>query len=92
MVFKQLLFQALLFQHVCQSWVIRRTLEKVYKVYLDKTAITDQLVAEIQRLAYDQGDSDVFVSIFSTPQGEKVDVSLKRLTYPLLLLWGEADP
>jgi pimeloyl-ACP methyl ester carboxylesterase len=86
--FKQRLFQALLFKHMRQSWVIPRTLEKVY---LDKTAITDQLVAEIQRLAYDQGDLDVFVSVLSTPQGEKVDVLLKRLTYPLLLLWGEAD-
>lgn len=87
--FKQRLFQALLFQYVRQRWVIRRTLEKVY---LDKTAITDQLVAEIQRPAYDQGALDVFVSVFSTPQGEKVDVLLKQLTCPLLLLWGEADP
>ncbi|WP_413173232.1 alpha/beta fold hydrolase [Anabaena azotica] len=87
--FKQRLFQALLFQYVRQRWVIRRTLEKVY---LDKTAITDQLVAEIQRPAYDQGALDVFVSVFSTPQGEKVDILLKRLTCPLLLLWGEADP
>lgn len=87
--FKQRLFQALLFQYVRQRWVIRRTLEKVY---LDKTAITDQLVAEIQRPAYDQGALDVFVSVFSTPQGEKVDVLLKQLNCPLLLLWGEADP
>jgi pimeloyl-ACP methyl ester carboxylesterase len=87
--FQRRLFQALLFQYVRQRWVIRRTLEKVY---LDKTAITDQLVAEIQRPAYDQGALDVFVSVFSTPQGEKVDVLLKQLTCPLLLLWGEADP
>ncbi|GCL38943.1 MAG: alpha/beta fold hydrolase [Sphaerospermopsis kisseleviana] len=87
--FKQRLFQALLFQYVRQRWVIRRTLEKVY---LDKTAITNQLVTEIQRPAYDPGALDVFVSVFSTPQGEKVDVLLKQLTCPLLLLWGEADP
>ncbi|TAF09855.1 MAG: alpha/beta fold hydrolase [Nostocales cyanobacterium] len=87
--FKQRLSQALLFQYVRQRWVIRRTLEKVY---LDKTAITNQLVAEIQRPAYDQGALDVFVSVFSTPQGEKVDILLKQLNCPLLLLWGEADP
>lgn len=86
---KQRLFQALLFQYVRQRWVIRRTLEKVY---LDKTAITNQLVAEIQRPAFDKGALDVFVSVFSTPQGEKVDVLLQQLTSPLLLLWGEADP
>ena len=87
--FKQRLAQSLLFEYTRQKWVIRRTLEKVY---LDKSAVTDQLVAEIQRPAYDQGALDVFISVFSTPQGEKVDVLLKQLNCPLLLLWGEADP
>ncbi len=72
-----------------QGWVILCTVEKVY---LNKTAITDKLVAEIQSPAYYQGALDVFISVFTTPQGEKVDVLLKRLTYHLLLLWGEADP
>ncbi|MDZ7962805.1 MAG: alpha/beta fold hydrolase [Aulosira sp. DedQUE10] len=88
-MFQQPLAQFLLFQYVRQRWVIRQTLEKVY---LDKSAITDQLVEEIYRPAYDAGALDVFVSVFSTPQGEKVDVLLKQLTCPLLLLWGEADP
>ncbi|WP_138501076.1 alpha/beta fold hydrolase [Nostoc sp. PA-18-2419] len=88
-IFQQPLAQFLLFQYVRQRWVIRQTLEKVY---LDKSAITDQLVEEIYRPAYDPGAMDVFVSVFSTPQGEKVDVLLKQLTCPLLLLWGEADP
>ncbi|MTJ13353.1 alpha/beta fold hydrolase [Anabaena sp. UHCC 0187] len=87
--FKQRLSQSLLFQYTRQKWVIRRTLEKVY---LDKNAITDQLVAEIQRPAFDKGALDVFVSVFSSPQGAKVDILLKQLTCPLLLLWGEADP
>ncbi|MBD2440384.1 alpha/beta fold hydrolase [Nostoc sp. FACHB-110] len=88
-IFQQPLSQLLLFQYVRQRWVIRQTLEKVY---LDKTAITDQLIDEIARPAYDEGAFDVFVSVFSTPQGEKVDVLLKQLTCPLLLLWGEGDP
>jgi pimeloyl-ACP methyl ester carboxylesterase len=88
-VFKQRLLQTLLFQYTRQKWVIRRTLEKVY---LDKGAVTDQLVEEIYRPAFDEGAIDVFISVFSTPQGEKVDVLLKQLTYPLLLIWGEADP
>ncbi|NET73087.1 MAG: alpha/beta fold hydrolase [Sphaerospermopsis sp. SIO1G2] len=87
--FQQRLFQTLLFQYLRQRWVIRRTLQKVY---LDQTAITDQLVREIQRPAFDQGALDVFLSVFSTPQGEKVDVLLTKLTCPLLLLWGEGDP
>jgi pimeloyl-ACP methyl ester carboxylesterase len=88
-IFKQRLTQSLLFQYVRQRWVIRRTLEKVY---LDKTAITNQLVEEIRRPADDKGALDVFVSVFSTPQGEKVDVLLQKLVCPLLLLWGEFDP
>jgi len=88
-MFQQPLAQFLLFQYVQQRWVIRQTLEKVY---LNKSAITDQLVEEIHRPACDPGALDVFVSVFSTPQGEKVDVLLKQLTCPLLMLWGEADP
>ncbi|MHC5675864.1 alpha/beta fold hydrolase [Nostoc sp.] len=88
-ILQQPLAQFLLFQYVRQRWVIRQTLEKVY---LDKSAITDQLVEEISRPAFDPGALDVFVSVFSTPQGEKVDLLLKQLTCPLLMLWGEADP
>ncbi len=87
--FQQPLAQFFLFQYIKQKWVIRQTLEKVY---LDKTAITDQLVEEIYHPACDTGAFDVFLSVFSTPQGEKVDVLLKQLTCPLLMLWGEADP
>ncbi|MEA5603489.1 alpha/beta fold hydrolase [Nostoc sp. UHCC 0252] len=88
-IFQQPLAQFLLFQYVRQRWVIRQTLEKVY---LDKSAVTDQLIEEISRPADDPGALDVFVSVFSSPQGEKVDVLLKQLTCPLLMLWGEADP
>jgi pimeloyl-ACP methyl ester carboxylesterase len=79
----------LLFQYIRQPWVIRQTLEKVY---LDKSAVTDQLVEEIYRPACDPGAMEVFASVFSTPQGEKVDKLLEQLTAPLLMLWGEADP
>jgi pimeloyl-ACP methyl ester carboxylesterase len=88
-IFQQPLAQFLLFQYIRQKWVIRQTLEKVY---LDKSAITDQLVEEIYRPSCDEGAIDVFCSVFSTPQGEKVDVLLKQLTCPLLMLWGEGDP
>lgn len=79
----------LLFQYIRQPWVIRQTLEKVY---LDKSVITDELVEAIYRPSCDPGALQVFASVFSTPQGEKVDKLLQALTCPLLLLWGEADP
>ncbi|MEO0839934.1 MAG: alpha/beta fold hydrolase [Cyanobacteria bacterium J06643_5] len=88
-IFKLPLARFILFQYIRQPWVIRQTLEKVY---LDKSAITDQLIEEIRRPSGDKGAFDVFCSVFSTPQGEKVDVLLQQLTCPLLLLWGEADP
>ena len=88
-IFKLPLAQFILFLYIRQPCVIRKTLEKVY---LDKTAITDQLIEEIRRPSGDKGAFDVFCSVFSTPQGEKVDVLLQQLTCPLLLLWGEADP
>lgn len=79
----------LLFQYVRQKSTIRKTLEKVY---LDQSAVTDRLIDEIQRPAFDQGAEKVFASVFRTPQGEKVDVLLGQLTRPLLMLWGEGDP
>jgi pimeloyl-ACP methyl ester carboxylesterase len=69
--------------------VIRKTLSQVY---LDQSAITDQLVEEIYRPSCDAGAHKVFASVFKSPQGEKIDVLLEQLTCPLLLLWGEADP
>ncbi len=88
-IFQQPLAQFILFQYVRQRWVIRQTLEKVY---LDKSAITEQLIEEIHRPSNDPGAVDVFASMFSTPKGEKNDVLLRQLTCPLLILWGEADP
>ena len=79
----------LLFQYVRQRSVIRKTLSQVY---LDQSAVTDQLVEEIYRPSCDTGAHKVFASVFKSPQGEKIDVLLKQLTRPLLLLWGEADP
>jgi len=79
----------LLFQYVRQRSTVRRTLEKVY---LDQSAITEQLIAEIRRPAFDPGAAQVFASVFKSPRGETVDALLAKLGCPLLLLWGEADP
>ncbi len=79
----------LLFKYVQRPATIRKTLEKVY---LDKSAVTDRLVAEIYRPSLDKGAVDVFASVFKTPQGEKNDVLLQQLQCPLLMLWGEGDP
>jgi pimeloyl-ACP methyl ester carboxylesterase len=79
----------LLFQYVRQRSVIRQTLEKVY---LDHTAITDQLVEEIYRPSCDPGAATVFASVFKFRQGEPVDALLSQMKCPLLMLWGVGDP
>ncbi|MEB3338595.1 MAG: alpha/beta fold hydrolase [Leptolyngbyaceae bacterium] len=79
----------LLFKYVQQKSVIRKTLEKVY---LDQSAITEQLIEEIYRPSCDPGAPQVFASVFKSPSGDKVDTLLQQLLCPLLMLWGEADP
>ena len=79
----------LLFQYVRQPSMIRKTLQKVY---LDRSAVTEQLVEDIYRPSCDKGAAQVFASVFKTPQGEKIDVLLKQLSCPLFTIWGEADP
>lgn len=79
----------LLFQYVRQPATVRKTLEKVY---LDTSAVTDQLVEDIRRPAFDPGAAQVFASVFKAPQGDPVDALLARMAAPLLLLWGEGDP
>lgn len=79
----------LLFQYVRQKSVIRKTLQKVY---LDQTAVTDQLVEDIYRPSCDEGAARVFAAVFKSPQGERNDVLLTQMQCPLLMLWGEGDP
>lgn len=79
----------LLFQYVRQRSVIRRTLSQVY---LDQSAVTDELVEDIYRPSCDEGAVKVFASVFKAPPGEKNDVLIEQLTCPLMMLWGEGDP
>jgi pimeloyl-ACP methyl ester carboxylesterase len=88
-LFRQDWASFLLFKYVQQRSTIRKTLEQVY---LDRSAITDQLIEEIYQPSCDPGAPKVFASVFRTPQGEKIDVLLNQLTRPLLMIWGEADP
>lgn len=79
----------LLFQYARQKSMIRKTLQKVY---LDQTAVTDQLIEDIYRPSCDAGAARVFASVFKSPRGETNDVLLGQMSCPLLMLWGEGDP
>ncbi|TRU35231.1 MAG: alpha/beta fold hydrolase [Microcystis aeruginosa Ma_MB_F_20061100_S20] len=79
----------LLFLYTRQPKTIRKTLEKVY---LDRSAITEELIEDIRRPSLDAGAAKVFASVFKSPRGENVDILLQKLSCPLLMLWGEGDP
>jgi pimeloyl-ACP methyl ester carboxylesterase len=79
----------LLYKFVQRKTFIRNTLRKVY---VDQSAVTEQLIEEIYRPSCDPGATQVFASVFSNQQGEKVDVLLGQMKCPLLMLWGEGDP
>lgn len=78
-----------IFLYLRNRKTIRKTLAKVY---FDPQAISDELVENIYRPAFDKGAYGVFASMFSSPKGKKVDVLLGQLRCPLLQLWGEKDP
>jgi pimeloyl-ACP methyl ester carboxylesterase len=78
-----------MFYYMRQRSQIRKVLLQVYK---DPTAVTDQLVEEIYRPAFDQGALWVFGAVFKSPSGRKLDVLLQALSRPLFLIWGAADP
>jgi pimeloyl-ACP methyl ester carboxylesterase len=80
---------SLLYKFVQRKTFIRNTLKKVY---VDQSAVTNQLVDEIYRPSCDPGAPQVFASVFSNQQGEKVDVMLGEMQCPLLMIWGEGDP
>jgi pimeloyl-ACP methyl ester carboxylesterase len=78
-----------IFQYVRQRSLIKKTL---LKVYLDQSAVTDELIEDIYRPACDVGAPQAFAAMFKTPAGEKNDVLLSQMSCPLLMIWGEGDP
>jgi len=70
---------------------IKKTLRQVYS---NKKNVDDYLVNSIRNPSLDAGAFNVFRSVFnpSGPQGEPLDELFKKLTSPLLLLWGSKDP
>lgn len=69
-----------------------RIREILLKVYKDPTTVTEQLIEDIYRPAFDAGALDVFSAVFKQPPGRKLDELFETLKRPLLLLWGDADP
>ncbi len=77
------------FEQVRQKHRIRNTLTQVYR---NRAAITDELVEMLYQPSCDPGAQQVFAAILSAPAGPQPTELLPRLTKPLLVLWGDADP
>lgn len=78
-----------LFNRIRQKPRLRRTLQQVY---CDRTAVTDELIDLIYQPACDPGAQKVFASILTAAPGPRPEDLLPKVTQPLLILWGEADP
>jgi pimeloyl-ACP methyl ester carboxylesterase len=78
-----------LFNQIRKKPRLRRTLQQVYH---DRTAVTDELIELIYQPSCDPGAQQVFAAILTAPPGPSPQELLPRVTQPLLILWGEADP
>ncbi len=78
-----------IFNRIRQKQRIRNTL---YKVYRDRKAVTDELVDLLYNPSCDEGAQQVFASVLTAPPGPTPQELLPKVTSPLLILWGEADP
>ncbi|PSB31948.1 alpha/beta fold hydrolase [Stenomitos frigidus] len=82
-------FGAFVFNQIRQKHRIRRTLTQVYR---NREAITDELVDMLYAPSCDEGAQKVFASVLTAPPGPSPAELLPRVTQPLLVLWGAADP
>ena len=78
-----------MFNQIRQKSRLRRTLMQVYS---DHTAITDELINIIYEPSCDPGAQKVFASILTAPPGPRPEELLPKVSQPLFVLWGEADP
>lgn len=78
-----------IFQFVRNRSYIRKTLSQVY---VNQSEVTDQLIEDVYRPATDPEAAAAFPALFKAERGEYVDVLLKDMSCPLLLIWGDADP
>ena len=78
-----------IFNQVRQKHRIRNTLKQVY---INKEAVTEELVELIHRPSCDSGAQKVFASILTAPPGPHPSELLPKIKAPLLVIWGEKDP
>lgn len=92
--FNRLLFNRFvgrfLFESIRQPEQLGKVLQQVY---IDRSAITPELLTILSEPAYDAGALDVFLAILNGPAGPKPEELLRQVEWcPTLVVWGEKDP
>lgn len=77
------------FAQIARPQAVRNALNQAYG---RKEAVTDELVNLILEPARDVGAADVFLAFVRYSQGPLAEDLLPRVTCPVLIAWGEADP
>ncbi len=77
------------FAQIAKPKVIRRLL---LQAYADPTSVTDELVNLILEPARTKGAADVFLAFTAYSQGPLPEDLLPKLSCPVLMVWGSADP
>ena len=63
------------------------------QIYIDRTAITEELLDILCEPSLDDGACEVFLAVLNADAGPAPEPLLKELTWcPLLLVWGDKDP
>lgn len=79
-----------LFENFRKQTTVARVLEQVY---IDKNAISEDLLEILCEPSMDEGACDVFLAILNADAGPAPEELLVMLTWcPMLVLWGENDP
>lgn len=79
-----------LFENFRKQTNIAKVLEQVY---IDKKAISEDLLEILCEPSMDEGACDVFLAILNAEPGPTPEELLLKMTWcPMLVLWGESDP
>jgi pimeloyl-ACP methyl ester carboxylesterase len=79
----------LFFRQVAQAKTVRQALRQAY---VDKNAVTDELVEMLLGPARDAGAAEVFLAFTGYSQGPLAEDLLPRIICPTVIIWGEGDP
>lgn len=93
-LFNTILFNSVVGPSLFENFRKRENIANVLKqVYIDTTAITEELLDILCDPSSDEGACDVFLAVLNGDPGPSPEKLLPQLTWcPTLLIWGEKDP